>query len=119
MNPFSEIFWGDRYTAAMKCFTNDTVIAALYLVADSIIALALIVVTLQMWKNRATGFYLLSYQCKLSIAIAGLMALGYVVEMVTIFEGVYRVEVLIRGAIAGIIAVFAFSFYVSKEECRK
>lgn len=116
MNPFAEIFGGNRYSSTMACLTNDTVIAALFVVSDVILAVALMAVGYRLWINRETGCYLLPYQCRMAVIIAALMSVGYVVDVVTIFDGIYRVEVLLRGTVAGLASVFAFSFYVSARE---
>lgn len=113
MNPFAEIFGGNRYSSAMACLTNDTVIAALFVVSDAILATALMAVGYRLWSNRETGCYLLPYQCRMAFIIAVLLSVSYAVDVVTIFDGIYRVEVLLRGVIAGLASVFAFSFYVS------
>jgi hypothetical protein len=100
-----------RYAAALSCLTNDTVIASLYVIADSIISLAILACAVRMFVARERGFYLLPYQCRLTALLALILSLGYAIDAFVIFDGAYRLEVVLRGATAGVASVLAFSLW--------
>ena len=82
----SDIFGTTRYVASMRCLTNDTVIASLYVISDAVLALSLIAIAYRMWSKHENGYLLLPFQCQLIAVCAALLAVGYVLDIVTLFE---------------------------------
>jgi hypothetical protein len=101
-----------RYAATISCLTHDTVIASLYIIADVIVATSILACAAKMFVSRHRGFYLLPYQCRLTALLGVTLSLGYVIDALVLFDGAYRLEVVVRGATAGIASVLAFSLWV-------
>ena len=107
----SEWLGRSRYVAELTCLTNDSVIASLYVLADVLLGVSLLAAGLRVLHYRENGYWLYPFQVKLAGALAVLLAFGYFVDVLVIYEGVYRLEVVLRGAAAGVAVVFAFSFW--------
>lgn len=107
----SDIIGTTRYDAAMKCLTNDAVIASLYVISDLILALSLVACAVRVWTKHEDGYMLLPFQCQLVAVCTMFLALGHFIDIVTLFEADYRLEVLTRAAAAGVSVIIAFSFW--------
>jgi hypothetical protein len=104
-----DILRDSRYFSTMSCLTNDVVIASLYVITDILIAISMFALGLRVWMKRDGGYLLLPYQCRMLGLIGFLIALGAVMDLVTLFEGFYRLEIMVRGAVAGVSVVLAFT----------
>lgn len=103
------LFGSDRYRAVIQCYTHDTALVTLYMISDVIMFLSLTVVAYVFHKKRNEGYYFLPYQCAMAFAVVFLLATLFLIDVVTIFDGVYRIEIVVRGALSGVSVVFAFS----------
>ena len=103
-----------RYLDQMACLTNDTVIATLFFIADAVIGLSLAAIAARVWKFRTDGYFLLPHQVKLGVMLAVLMAIGYIIDLVLLFDGVRRLDAVVRGTTAGVAVMFAFSFWIRR-----
>lgn len=105
----SEILGSTRYASTMKCLTNDSLIASLYVIADVVILCSLMACGWRLWIKRADGYVFLPFQTKLVSIFIILVALSHLMEIVTLFEATYRLEVMLRAAAAGLSVIVAFS----------
>lgn len=106
--------FSSRYQAAINCFTNDSLIATLYVISDLVLCLALAAIAARMWRFRGNGYLLLPHQTKLAFVTGVLLSIGYLVNILAIYEDVYRYEIILRGAAAGVATVFSFSFWIRR-----
>ena len=105
----SELLGSTRYAATMKCLTNDSLLASLYVIADIIIVTCLFACGWKLWTKRRVGYFFLPFQANLIAVCVVLMALSHLMEIVTLFDGAYRLEILLRGAAAGVSVIVAYS----------
>ena len=103
-----------RYVNEITCLTNDSVIVVLYIVSDVMLGVALACASLKMWTKRKFGYMLFPHQVQLAWILGALLSFSYFVEILVIYEGAYRLEILFRGAAAGVASVFAFSFWIKR-----
>lgn len=99
---------------AVACLSRDTVVASLYLVADAILAASLVVVAAKLWSRRCVGYVLVPQQVSLSVSFGALLGMVFLTDIGVIYTGVSRLDVVLRGAAAGVAVVFAFSFLVRR-----
>ena len=105
----SDLLGSTRYAATMKCLTNDSLIASLYVIADVIIVTCLLACGAKLWTKRRAGYFFYPFQANLIAICVVLIALGHLMEIITLFDGAYRLEILLRGAAAGVSVIVAYS----------
>jgi len=119
LNLIRELIDGSRYVASLSCLTNDPTITSLYVISDILLAVSMIAFGTRIFMLRHIGYYLFPYQCKMVALITVLIAVGSVFDVVTIFQAVYRVEVILRGATAGIASVLAVTCWMNHDSRRR
>lgn len=105
---------GSRYISEIACLTNDVTIVTLFVIADLMLGVSLAVASYKIFLRRKAGYILLPHQTQLGWVLGTLLSVSYFADVLVIFEGAYRLEVLIRGAAAGVSTVFAFSFWIKR-----
>lgn len=105
---------GGRYISEISCLTNDVMIVTLFVIADLILGLSLAAAALKIWRKRHVGYMLFPHQAQLAWVLGALLSASYFTDVLVIFDGAYRLEVLFRGAAAGVSTVFAFSFWIKR-----
>lgn len=108
----AELLGAGRYLDRMACLTYDPLIVTVYVVAGTITVVSLLIVANCLWRHRFDDNFRLTFAERMTMAcLLGLMALTYFLDVVLIFEGLYRLDAAIRGLVAGAAGGVAISVF--------
>lgn len=109
LKAIGEFLGQGRYVERITCLTADPLIITAYTMSGMVIAISLGIIGLCLWTHRARGIHLTARQAGLVAVLVMLMALTSVMDVVLIFQSLYRLDVVVRAFEAGIAAAIAYS----------
>lgn len=116
LKTLAEILGSGRYVERLNCLTADPFIVTLYTVSGLVIGASFIAIASCLWLQRENGLRLTGAQCALTAILVGLLAVTHLMDVVLIYQSLYRLDVVVRGLVAGISATIAISI---AKQCRK
>ena len=91
-----------RYSAHSICLTNDPVIILLYVVSDLTTAASYFLIGVKLFWYRTATVSFSPVTRGLYGAFIFLCGFSHFTETVTLFTGIYRLDVIVTGAMAGV-----------------
>lgn len=102
-----DFFGAARYAEHSICLTNDPIIMLLYVAGDLTTAISYFVIGATLYFYRASQVQLSMQTRVLYGAFIFLCGASHLTEVFTLFSGVYRLDVMITGAMAAVSAATA------------
>lgn len=100
-----------RYSAHSICLTNDPVIILLYVVSDLTTAASYFLIGLTLyWSRNATVSFSPVTRALFGVFIF-LCGLSHFTETLTLFTGIYRLDVVVTGAMAAVSVATAITTF--------
>ena len=115
----ANFFGANIYAQHSVCLTADPAIMTLYVASDLSTWLAYFVLAGCLLIRRNRSFHLNSTATLMFGAFIGLCGLTHLTMTLTLFVGVYRLDVLMRAATAGVSVVTAYFFLVETLESNR
>lgn len=98
----ANFFGADRYQQHAICLTNDPILMILYVAADMATAVSYFVIGLTLLFKQAKGIAFSPAALKLFGAFIFLCGASHATMTLTLFSGMYRLDVLVRVAMAAV-----------------
>lgn len=114
----ADFFGAERYSQHSICLTNDPLMIGAYTIGDLVIWLSYTVIAGALVICRRRGITPRPLAFDLFASFIVLCGLSHLVKTVTLYTGVYRLDVLVVIATAGISAVSAWYTLVSMIDAR-
>ncbi|WP_407523686.1 hypothetical protein [Methylobacterium oryzisoli] len=102
------ILGADRYAAHAICLTNDPIIMTVYIASDGMTALSYFVIGASLAIHRTVIAQFSPTAIGMYAAFIFLCGLSHLTMTLTLFTGVYRLDIAVRAAMAAVSAVTAF-----------
>src|SRR5918992_1452378 len=95
-------FGAERYSQHSICLTNDSLMIFLYVVSDLVIFAAYFVIGIALLMTGRLPSTTLPYRRTIFGMFIFLCGLTHLTDVLVLFSGVYRLDVLVRAATAGV-----------------
>lgn len=110
-------FGAERYSQHSICLTNDSLMIFLYVLSDMLIYASYFVIGIALMITGSLPSATLPYRRLIFGMFIFLCGLTHLTDVLVLFSGVYRLDVLVRAATAGV-SVIAALFVVQDVEWR-
>lgn len=102
-------FWGaERYSQHTICLTNDSLMIFLYVASDLTIFVSYFVIGLALLQTGRLPSTSLPHRRTIFGMFIFLCGLTHLTDVLVLFSGVYRLDILVRAATAGVSVTAAF-----------
>jgi hypothetical protein len=110
LKSLAETFGVGRYDERFECLTGDQLIVTAYVATELLTLLAFAAIAFCLWRHRFDHAFKLSLTERTIMAVLlGMVALSNLLDIVLIFLSVYRLDVVMRGLVAGASIAVAIS----------
>lgn len=100
-----------RYSAHSSCLNNDPVILLLYVVSNLTTAASYVSIGLTLYWSRTATLSFSPVTRALFGAFIFLCGFSHFIETLTLFTGIYRLDVIVTGAMAAVSAATAITTF--------